>query len=332
MVRKQSLVVITGVGGRLGQLLARRLHRQEGVQVAGIDRRAFPRKPADVEHLRIDLRRKGAEELFRTRQVDVIFHLGVMHDPRKDTREHHTWNIRGTQQILEFAHRYNVPKVVILSTGDVYGPAGDNPSFITEDAPLLGAQRFAALRDLIAVDMTAQSWFWKHPEIETVVLRPAHILGATHNAVSNYLRLPRVPVLMGFDPMLQVLHEEDAVAAVLAAATPGVRGVFNIVGPDALPLRKLIEVAGKETLELPHVLLPAVVNRLFQMRFAEFPAAELDYIRYAATMDGSRAREVLRFRHVYGVREAVAAALRRDIFDGSVEGGRKSPRLRTTRF
>ena len=329
MAGKQSLVVITGVGGRLGQLLARRLHRQPGVHVAGIDRRAFPRKPADVEHYRIDIRRKAAEELFRTRQVDVIFHCGVMHDPRKGTGEHHSWNIRGTQQILEFAHRYNVPKVVILSTGDVYGPASDNPAFITEDAPLLGAQRFAALRDLIAVDMTAQSWFWKHPEIETVVLRPAHILGATHNAVSNYLRLPRVPVLYGFDPMLQVLHEEDAVTALLAAATPGVRGVFNIVGPDPLPLRKLIEVAGKPTLELPHVVLPSVVNRMFQMRFAEFPAAELDYIRYAATMDGSRAREVLRFRHAYTVREAVAAALRQDIFDGSVEVGRKAQRLRT---
>ncbi len=328
MARKPSLVVITGVGGRLGQLLARRLHRQEGIQVAGIDRRAFPRKAADIEHLRIDIRRKAAEDLFRTRQVDVIFHLGVMHDPRQGSGEHHTWNIRGTQQILEFAHRYNVPKVVILSTGDVYGPAGDNPAFITEDAPLLGAQRFAALRDLIAVDMTAQSWFWKHPEIETVVLRPAHILGATHNAVSNYLRLQRIPVLMGFDPMMQVLHEEDAVTALLAAATPGVRGVFNIVGPDALPLRKLIEVAGKETLELPHVVLPTVVNRLFQMGFAEFPSAELDYLRYAATMDGSRAREVLRFRPEYGVRDAVSAALRRDIFDGAAENGSKALRQR----
>lgn len=327
MARKESLVVITGVGGRLGQLLARRLHRQDGIRVAGIDRRAFSRKPADIEHLRIDIRRKACEDLFRTRQVDVIFHLGLMHDPRQGAGEHHTWNIRGTQQILEFAQRYHVPKVVILSTGDVYGPSADNPAFITEDAPLLGAQRFAGMRDLIAVDMFAQSWFWKHPEIETVVLRPAHILGATHNAVSNYLRLPRVPVLLGFDPMVQVLHEEDAVAALLAAATPGVRGVFNIVGPDALPLRKLIEVAGKPTLDVPHVVLPGIAHRLFQLRFADFPAAELDYIRYAATLDGSRAREVLRFRHVYGVREAVAAALRLDIFDGSVESG-KGQRLR----
>jgi len=317
--RKKSLAVITGISGRLGQLLARRLHREEGVQVIGIDRRAFARKPADIEHLRIDIRRKACEELFRTRRVDVIYHLGLMHDPRQGSGEHHTWNILGTQQILEFAQRYGVPKVVILSTGDVYGPSSDNPAFIGEDAPLLGAQRFAGMRDLIAVDMFAQSYFWKNPEIETVVLRPAHILGGVRNAVSNYLRLQRIPVLMGFDPMWQVLHEEDAVSAILASARPGVRGVFNIVGPEGLPLRKLVALTGKPTLELPHVFLPGVVNRLFQLRFADFPAAEIDYIRYPATLDGSRARDVMRWVPRYSVAEAVQAALRLGVFDGEAD-------------
>lgn len=320
MARRKTQAVITGISGRLGQLLARRLHRLEGVRVIGIDRRAFARKPMDIEHLRIDIRRKACEDLFRTQDIDVIFHLGLMHDPRKGAGEHHSWNLLGTQQILEFAQRYRVPKVVILSTGDVYGPQSDNPTFISEDAPLLGAQRFAALRDLISVDMFAQSYFWKYPEIETVVLRPAHILGGVKNAVSNYLRLGHLPVLMGFDPMVQVLHEEDAVSAIVAAARPGLRGVFNVVGPDALPLRKLVALTAKPTIELPHVLLPGVVNRMFQLRFADFPAAEIDYIRYSATMDGRRAREIMRFEHHYGVREAVRAALRTDVFDGAVEG------------
>lgn len=320
MSRKKSLAVVTGVSGRLGQLLARRLHRQENVRVIGIDRRAFVRKPADIEHLRIDIRRKACEDLFRTHRVDVIYHLGLMHDPRKGSSEHHSWNILGTQQILQFAQRYDVPKVVILSTADVYGPQSDNPAFISEDAPLMGAQRFAGMRDLIAVDMFAQSYFWKYPEIETVVLRPAHILGGVKNAVSNYVRLPRVPVLMGFDPMIQVLHEEDAVSAILAAAKPGIRGVFNITGPEAAPLRKLLELTGKPLVELPHFLLPGVVNRMFQLRFADFPAAELDYIRYSSTVDGHRAQKVLRFTHQYDAEAAIRAALRTDVFDGAVEG------------
>ncbi len=317
MAKRKHISVITGISGRLGQLLARQLHRLPGERVIGVDRRPFARKPSDVEHYRIDIRRKACEDLFRTHRVDVIYHLGVMHDPRKDTGEHHTWNILGTKQILEFAHRYNVPKVVVLSTGDVYGPQSDNPAYIGEDAPLLGAQRFAGMRDLTAVDMFAQSYFWKYPELETVVLRPVHILGAVKNAVSNYLRLPRMPLLLGFDPMVQVLHEEDAVAALMAAARPGIRGVFNVVGPEALPLRKLAELAGKPTIEVPHLVMPGVAKRLFQLRITDFPAAELDYIRYAATLDGQRLRELTRWQHVYSAESAVQAALRHGIFNGT---------------
>lgn len=319
MAKRKTLAVITGIGGRLGQLLVRRLHREAETRVIGIDRRPFLRKPSDVEHLRIDIRRKACEDLFRTRRVDVIYHLGLMHDPRQGLGEHYTWNLLGTKQILEFAQRYDVPKVVILSTGDVYGPQSDNPAFISEDAPLLGAQRFAGMRDLIAVDMFAQSYFWKFPEIETVVLRPAHIVGGVRNAVSNYLRLPRLPLLLGFDPMVQVLHEEDAVSAILAAARPGVRGVFNVVGADALPLRTLVGLTGKPTWEVPHVLLPSLARQLFQLRLADFPAAELDYIRYSATLDGERLRTVTRWTNQYTVEEAVQAALRSTIFDGGVE-------------
>jgi hypothetical protein len=62
-----------------------------------------------------------------------------------------------------------------------------------------------------------------------------------------------------------------------------------------------------------------VADRLFRFRFADFPAAETDYLRYAATLDGSRARSQLQFRPRFGVAEAVRAALRTEVFDGGVE-------------
>ena len=318
MARRKTLVVITGCSGRLGQLLVRRLHRLPGMTIVGIDRRQFDRKPSDVEHLRIDIRRKACEDLFRTRNVDIVYHLGLMHDPRKGSGEHHTWNLIGTQRIVEYAHRYRVPKVVILSSGDVYGPMHDNPAFLTEDAPLLGAEHFPGIRDLITVDMFAQSAFWKYPEIEMVVLRPAHILGRVRNAMSNYMRMSVHPVLFGYDPMIQVLHEEDAVSAIVAAARPGVRGVFNVVGPTALPLRRLLAETRGRTIELPHFLLPSAANNLYGLHLSDMPSAETDYLKYAVTLDGTRGRELLRFDPRFGVREAVRAAEGMSICDGGV--------------
>ncbi|MEZ4335331.1 MAG: NAD-dependent epimerase/dehydratase family protein [Sandaracinaceae bacterium] len=221
-------VVITGICGRLGQLLTRRLHRFDSV--IGIDRRPFLGRPKDVVHHQIDLRRKKTRDIFRAGGIRAVVHLGIMHDPRASAKDHHAWNVVAFQKLLDAMIQYEVPKLVLLSSANVYGPSPDNPQFLTEEAPLLGAQHFSAIRDLVEVDMLAQSFFWRHPDTETVVLRPCHILGGVRNAPSNYLRLERPMTLMGFDPMVQVIHERDVVEAILLALQPGVRGIFNLRG------------------------------------------------------------------------------------------------------
>src|SRR5688572_3491926 len=126
-------VVITGIAGRLGRLLARRLHRDGRMQVVGIDRRPFLGKPKDIEHVKVDLRAKKARDVFRASDVAALVHMGVMHDPRKSEGEHHSWNIAGTMRLLEYCQLYKVPKVVVLSSANVYGPRPDNAQFLTED-------------------------------------------------------------------------------------------------------------------------------------------------------------------------------------------------------
>ena len=81
--------------------------------------------------------------------------------------------------------------------------------------------------------MLAQGFFWKHPETETVILRPVHIVGRVHNAPSNFLRLPTIPTLLGFDPMVQVIHEEDVVRAIGRALRPRAARHLQRRGPGA---------------------------------------------------------------------------------------------------
>ena len=183
----------------------------------GIDRRAFEGSPRTSSHHQIDIRRKKTQDIFRQQRIAAVVHLGVMHDPRASEDEHHSWNVVGFQKLLEYVAQYDVPKLVVLSSANVYGPRPDNPQFLSEDAPLLGGAAFSEIRDLIEVDMLAQSFFWKRPETETVILRPVHILGAVRNAPSNYLRLTVDPDALGFDPMVQVIHQDDVVSAIVRA-------------------------------------------------------------------------------------------------------------------
>jgi len=48
----EGAVLVTGVCGRLGKLLARELHRTD--QVVGVDRRPFDDRPKDIVHHQVD--------------------------------------------------------------------------------------------------------------------------------------------------------------------------------------------------------------------------------------------------------------------------------------
>lgn len=289
--QEEPAILVTGIVGRLGKRLARTLHRER--RVIGIDRRPFLDKPKDIEHYEIDIRRTKTRDIFRSNRIAAIVHLGVLHDPRASAAEHHSWNVAGFQKLLEWVAQYRIPKLVVLSSANVYGPRPDNPQFLTEEAPLLGGASFSEIRDLIEVDMLAQSFFWKHPETETVILRPVHILGTVRNAPSNYLRLKVVPTLLGFDPMVQVMHEEDVVRAILLAARPGVRGIFNLAGPEPAPLSHLIRVLGRPNLPVPHTMAASLLRRMWRYRVSSFPAPELDHIKYVCMVDDRRARSTL---------------------------------------
>jgi UDP-glucose 4-epimerase len=286
-------------------MLARRLHRT--TRVIGIDRRPYSLWPKDVVHHQFDLRRKKTRDLFRHGGIRAVVHLGVLHDPRASDKEHHSWNVVAFQKLLEYVAEYDVPKLVVLSSANVYGPQPDNPQFLTEEAPLLGAQSFRGIRDLVEMDMLAQSFFWRHPDAETVILRPCHILGGVSNAPSNYLRLERPMTVLGYDPMVQVIHERDVVDAMIRALEPGARGIFNLRGPGELPLSRALTFLRRRPIPLPSFVAKSTVERMWRYRLTSFPSPELDHIRFLCMVDDTRAREVLGFTPKHGLRETLRA-------------------------
>lgn len=301
--RGEGTILVTGACGRLGKQVVRLLHRTR--TVVGVDRRPFPDKPKDVRHEQVDIRRKKLKDIFRAEPIEAVVHLGVMHDPRASQAEHHSWNVAGFQKLMEYVAQFDVPKLVVLSSANVYGPQPGNAQFLTEDAPLLGGARFGEIRDLIEVDMLAQGFFWKHPNTETVILRPVHILGGVHNAASNFLRLPTIPRLLGFDPMIQVIHESDVVRALRAALQPGKRGIYNIAGPDPLPVSHAIKILKRPSVPVPYTLGRALLKRLWSFHLTNFPAPELDHIRFVCMVDDRRAREELGWAPERAVEETV---------------------------
>ncbi len=302
------LVALPGISGNLGKALARLLHTE--TSLVGIDRRPFLDRPKDVAHHQVDIRKRKLEDVFRRHPIEALIHLGIVHDPRVPFSEAHSYNVVGTQKVLDLCVRHGVRKVVVLSSANVYGPFPDNSNFLTEDTPLMAADRYSDVRDLIELDMYAQSFMWKHPDVETVVLRPVHIVGPTvHNAPSNYLRLEHPITVLGFDPMVQLIHEDDACLAMALALRPGIRGVYNVTGPGEVPLSRILGELGRRPIPIPHPLVRPLLRRAFEARLTSFPPEELDHLQYLCAVDGSRAARDLGYVPRHSLRDTIRSVL-----------------------
>jgi len=296
-------ILVTSGASDLGRVLCRRLHRD--FDVVSVDTRAFPDRPKDVEHHEVDLRRKAAQTLIKKKKPEMVVHIGPMHDERPG-RARGGSLLEATAALLKLVEEVGARKFVVLSAATLYGPSPVSAAFMSEDAALLGGQRHPRMADAIAVDMMVQSFFWKSPGTETVILRPVHIIGPhMQNLVSRYLRMARAPTLLGFDPMLQLVHEDDLTDAVVKALGDGVRGVFNITGPTQAPLSRVLAVRGTNAIPLPGPLLAAALSRMGAFRLTRVKDDELVHLKYACLVDGKRASTEMGFTASRGLQDAL---------------------------
>ena len=299
--KDNAVVAICGAAGHFGRLLVRRLHRSQ--PVVAIDDRPFLQRPADVAHRQSELKSRHTRNLFRRGGIHTVIYIGGCSQFVLGDGEQFSFAIENFARLLEYCDRYNVSRLLVLSAGDVYGARPGNSQFLSENAPLL-APEFSAFRD---IDIMAQTFLWKRPDIQTLVLRPAHIAGAIRSAFVRYLHLSPVPMLLGYDPMVQLIHEEDLVDAILLALQSGRRGVYNVAGAGCLPLSQLVQMLGKTAIQVPHVLAKPALRHMNKLRMLEFHPAYVDYLRYVCMVDDAGIRADLGYRPKRSLAESVDA-------------------------
>ena len=267
------------------------------MDVCGVDSRAWRGPGLDVRSHRVDLRKRKFEDVLRTERPDAVVHMGFVRHFDRGDRVRHDVNVRGTKQLLDHCAKYGVRKVVVFSSSAVYGAFPENPYGIDEDFPISASRSYPEIRDQVEVDALATSFIWQHQEIDTVVLRPVNALGPrVGSMMSSYLRLPWVPTVMGFDPVIQFIGETDLVDALEMAVTRPLSGVFNLVGAGQVPIHTAIESTGASAWPIPGPLFDAVCRQLFALKLWHYPSGAVDYLRYPVCLSGRRFEEATDFR------------------------------------
>jgi len=281
-------VLVTGVTGKVGRLVTHELIAA-GHQVVGLDRRPWRDPPEGVVVHETDIRKRGAEEVFRTELPEAVIHMATVTHLTAHSEDRYRINLGGTKAVFDCCQRYGVKQAIFAGRHTYYGAAPDSPLYHTEDEPPLALETFPELADLVAADLYAGTALWRFPEIDTAVLRIVYTLGPSHSGtLAAFLRGPRVPVILGFDPLFHFMHEHDVAKAIVLALGKRLRGVFNVSGPQPLPLSVIISEAGRSPLLVPEPLFRAMLGRFGLPRL---PRGALSHVKYPVVVDSSSFRE-----------------------------------------
>lgn len=312
-------MAITGADSFLGRNLIGVLEEDDGYsRVVALDVRRPRTAGPKTRWYETDLTHPGIEariaEVLLAEEVDTLVHLAFLSSPSSAEAWAHELESVGTMHVLNACRQVPPKKLILRSSTALYGPHPDNPNYIDEDRPLRGLPGSAFLADKIDAEREVRRFAAEHPDCVTTILRLGPLLGPTvKNWATRWLSRRLVPTLLGFDPLVQFLHEMDAVAAFKLALDRHGPGIFNIVGEGVLPISTAIKLAGHVAMPLPSSLLRVGTSLLWMANLNEAPPHFLAFLRYLSVADGARARTGLSFVPAYTTKEAVldfAGALR----------------------
>ncbi|MGE3609290.1 MAG: NAD-dependent epimerase/dehydratase family protein [Bacteriovoracaceae bacterium] len=299
MSHKKKILFI-GIAGGLAQMTARLiLDENPDWEIIGIDSRDISNVPhlKGLTSLQLKYSRGNFENLFRTHNFNVVYHLGrISHSTNTQNvlAKRIDLSIMGTNRILDLCERSKIEKVIILSTFHVYGALPDNSIFLNEEAPLRASVRHPELRDVIEMDQMCTNWMWKNQNtISTVVLRPCNIIGTQiQNAMTKFLAGPIALSPMDYNPFFQFIHEFDMANILYRALSDLPTGTYNVAGNDYISLREALDVIGTKAIPFP-MMVAAPLNSFLKKFNIEVPEYLLDYLKYSCLISNHELKKHL---------------------------------------
>lgn len=302
-----KVVLVTGASTFLGGYLTTRLAQNPDIErVLAVDSRVptkdMIRRMGRAEFVRADIRRPTIAKVIESAQVDTVVHAAtsvmdtVGHSPAIKEL-----NVIGAMQVCAAAQRSpSVRRVILRSTGMVYGSSAADPAHFSEETRARVDPTSGYGRDLLDVESYARGLSRRRQDIAVTILRPTAILGPKISTrMSIYFSSPIIPVVIGYQPRLQFLHEEDALAALEHATLLGKAGTFNLAADGVVSLTQAIRRAGRIELPVPANLLGSVAGVFRNMRVATMHGDQASYLTYGRVLDTTRMRAELGFAPRY---------------------------------
>jgi UDP-glucose 4-epimerase len=302
-------VLITGLSHYWGGRLAQALEAFPEIEtIIGVDTAEPTRELERTEYVKVGNQHSLIQRIVKAARIDTVIDTRLVVDSIACSRaEAHENNVIGTLNILAACTGPDSPvrRFVFKSSAHWYGSEQDDPAFFTEEMGRKHPPPTPIERDIVEAEAAVADFADKSPGTTVTVLRFANVLGP--DVKTSHVRmfsLPLIPMILGFDPRYQFVHEDDVVHALEHATMFELPGIYNVAADGVLALSEVIGLLGKRPLPiLPPWGTGLAAGPLRRLGF-RVPDEMLKQMRFGRGLDNRRLKAT-GFSYRYTSREAV---------------------------
>ena len=235
--------LITGGSGYLGTEIVRNL-TASGHKVISID--LLKSNNLSSKNYNIDiLNEEAVENIFINNKIDCIIHNLAKVPLTKDKNIFKKVNINSTKIIIKFFKKFNVHKLIFISSSAVYGIPSTCP--ITENTERKPVEAYGESK-LVSENLCFEEI---NHGANIIIIRPRTIIGLNRFGIFSILfdwiknDLP-VPVMSHGKNFYQFVDIRDLSEAINLASMSDYRGSLNIGSPDVKTIIDIIDFLKNE--------------------------------------------------------------------------------------
>jgi UDP-glucose 4-epimerase len=269
-------------------------------RVIGVDA-ALPEPAARTrmgaaDFARVDIRNPLVARVIEAAGVDTVVHASASSTPASSAARSMAkeMNVLGTMQLLAACQRSeSVRNLIVRSTGAVYGASSRDPAIFTEEMSARSVPSSGPGRDAIDIEAYVRGFGRRRPDVRIAVPRLADVIGPTVvTPLTRYFGLsPVVPMVLGRDARLQLVHEADAVGVLEHLAVGDFSGTVNVAGDGVITLAQAIHRAGRIPLPVPSLSLDGLSRVMRTVRMGGFSPGQVKLLSAGRVLDTTRLRE-----------------------------------------
>jgi UDP-glucose 4-epimerase len=222
-------------------------------------------------------------------------------------RAMHDINVIGSLQLLSACGQApTIRAIVIRGSAGIYGAEPHAPQFFGEEMTRMFPLRTRFQRDVGEIENYFETHSRRYPNVTCTMLRYQPAIGPKlATQISRYLSQPVCPTFLGFDPRIQLVHEQDALDALVAAIRRPVRGAVNVAARGTIGLGRMIRAAHRRELPIAGPLFGPLTGAGRRLGLDSYSDDFRRLLRYGRGVDIGRLERELGHRPRYTTAEAV---------------------------